>query len=860
MGPVSAAIIDLIKKQVEKEHLVVWFDPEQHYSSVIESLKISDAIIEKFEGSFLKIRHDVSSLMRNDEPPNLLIYIPLAEEDTYDALAAFTAAGSVIKPGQNSIHLNSRLSVIAGRVLKNQGKDESEIREIEKKISSDLLTLADLDHMTGIVASPVSETLRLIFKSADPLDITLLFLSHNEYDSVLDAKSAYSELAQLLQLEYGIVLPDDNLDSWRPNLARYLLISSFLGELSGAIPENLSSIPHATEEVQLIRSLSVISEWQKRIDIITSYQSIASKIDEPLGIRSLSLSPDQIKNAFTFRSCDYILLKQIEIHAEEWAAEDLISLTKARLNGIWARIDPEIQNRWSILYQMGEFIRIADSIEETLSAHRQMTPTQILKKYTEGDNPWYLLDTHHRRLEKLYHTLDFGISLQNELIDKLIKRARVRYTKVAGTLADRFTHGLEDSHLDIGSILHQRKIADTFLIPSITKEKTAYLLVDAFRYEMAIELCSVLSDEYKTDIQPAIASIPTITEIGMTSLLPGLEEKPTLVNAGNGTIAIQIGDKLIKTRNDRMNYLSSHIQGSIAIFTTDDIIPHPNQETIKQIKESNLIVITSQEIDIFGESHPKAARRYFEDIIGDLKRIISLLRMHQVKNIVISADHGFLLGEEVDESMKINPPGGNTVDLHRRIWIGTGGAANSSYLRVRASTLGYSSDLEIATPYGLGVFKVAGGSTLFFHGGLSPQELIIPVICITPDPVKPTIDQDITWKFEYDESGITIIIWSCKIIAQSKGISGIESRKIKCDLQLSGESIGKVISAIKGFEKETGEVAFEPNSQVSTQQMENSITFKIDGDIREGLPILTLYDANTGEKLASQEIPMKISF
>jgi hypothetical protein len=66
-----------------------------------------------------------------------------------------------------------------------------------------------------------------------------------------------------LNAKFGVVLPDDKPGQLRPNLARYLLIGSFLAEISGAIPENLSGIPHAIDDVQKTRSLAVVSEWQK---------------------------------------------------------------------------------------------------------------------------------------------------------------------------------------------------------------------------------------------------------------------------------------------------------------------------------------------------------------------------------------------------------------------------------------------------------------------------------------------------------------------------------------------------------------------------------------------------------------------
>jgi hypothetical protein len=63
--------------------------------------------------------------------------------------------------------------------------------------------------------------------------------------------------------------------------------------------------------------------------------------------------------------------------------------------------------------------------------------------------------------------------------------------------------------------------------------KTAYIYiwVDALRYEMARELVQTLGAERDITLTPALAAVPTITEIGMAALLPGAQHA-TLVTAG----------------------------------------------------------------------------------------------------------------------------------------------------------------------------------------------------------------------------------------------------------------------------------------------------------------------------------------
>ncbi len=82
-----------------------------------------------------------------------------------------------------------------------------------------------------------------------------------------------------------------------------------------------------------------------------------------------------------------------------------------------------------------------------------------------------------------------------------------------------------------------------------------------------------------------------------------------------------------------------------------------------------------------------------------------VLADHGIKRIVLAADHGHLFGEEIGEDMKIEAPGGETADLHRRVWVGVGGTSEPSYLRTSLKALGVESDLDLATPWTLACFK-----------------------------------------------------------------------------------------------------------------------------------------------------------
>ena len=138
------------------------------------------------------------------------------------------------------------------------------------------------------------------------------------------------------------------------------------------------------------------------------------------------------------------------------------------------------------------------------------------------------------------------------------------------------------------------------------------------------------------------------------------------------------------------------------------------------------------------------ARQLIDTAIANIARAIKRLAGLGIARFVVAADHGHLFGEERDESQRIDPPGGETVELHRRCWIGRGGSNPAATVRVHGAQLGYDTDLDFVFPAGDGVFK-AGGDLSYYHGGLSLQELIVPVLCVRM-AVAGAKDDEADWK------------------------------------------------------------------------------------------------------------------
>src|SRR5262249_8549773 len=228
----------------------------------------------------------------------------------------------------------------------------------------------------------------------------------------------------------------------------------------------------------------------------------------------------------------------------------------------------------------------------------------------------------------------------------------------------------------IKGLVRQRDFLEAQVKPKLGEGKVAYVWVDALRFEMARELCRLLRDDFDLTIQPALGTIPTITEIGMAALLPNAHQSPKVVAVGGGKLALELGGKIIKDRKDRVAFLKENAGATVFDCKLDDLLPKPTKKVKDGIQTAQLILVTSQEIDELCEADNIAqARLQMDGVLGHLRRGVRILADHGITTIILAADHGHLFADEVGEDMKIEAPGGKAEDLHRRVLGGIGRTA-----------------------------------------------------------------------------------------------------------------------------------------------------------------------------------------
>ena len=378
--------------------------------------------------------------------------------------------------------------------------------------------------------------------------------------------------------------------------------------------------------------------------------------------------------------------------------------------------------------------------------------------------------------------------------------------------------------------------------------RVAYILVDALRFEMGVELKNLLQGSEDLVLRPAIAALPTITLVGMAALLPGASARFDVVEAGGSPVS-RIENVKLKDTAGRMKFLKSRVPGAIDIELGKLL-----QMTVGRLKSAianaKLVVVRSQEIDKLGEMDGDyIARQMMDTVLQNVARAVRKLAAAGVDSVVITADHGYQFTREKDEAFRTDSPGGETIDLHRRCWIGRGGANPTGTIRVSGAELGYDTDLDCIFPTGIGVFR-AGGSLAYHHGGISLQEMVVPVLtlrtAVPPEPGESEGDwslKGVPKMLNNRTFGVTI---------GHSGLFAADPISVRPVLLAGGEQVGEAGMALDAhFDRATKTVTIEPKRPASVAMVlrrENCASIRI----------AVLDPATDSVLVQSEDIPVRL--
>src|SRR4051812_17816912 len=271
MAAVTESLVQLIAKQVDEKGLVVWYDPEQAYSTAAAELHLPNTTVARYDGSFLRLREEIDHLLNDGQPPRLVVYVPIERTETHSALIELHCAGVIMQPRQQPPACNTRLSVVARNALRPILGDD-QVAEIERQVETGKLSLADLNALADKGRDISTGVLTLIFGSANPQEVALAFLHSDDHDAEIEKKTAQNDLRNLLAPSFDIDVPASaTLADLRERLARHVLLTDLIAGLGQHVPASLSSVKVAASPGGADSCVRLARSWRNNRDARDSY-------------------------------------------------------------------------------------------------------------------------------------------------------------------------------------------------------------------------------------------------------------------------------------------------------------------------------------------------------------------------------------------------------------------------------------------------------------------------------------------------------------------------------------------------------------------------------------------------------------
>jgi hypothetical protein len=245
------------------------------------------------------------------------------------------------------------------------------------------------------------------------------------------------------------------------------------------------------------------------------------------------------------------------------------------------------------------------------------------------------------------------------------------------------------------------------------------------RYELGVALQQQLVEDDPVELLPAFAQLPSITVVGMASLLPGAGKRLSLakkegINNEIGLVPM-IGDSAVVNVNHRMELLRKQYGDRFTEMKLNDFV-----RSKKELPSTvHLLVLRSVDIDSQLENNPETTLSLIHDILKRIRVAIHKLRKMGFHDIVIATDHGFFLNAQAEAGDVCTKPSGHWVNVHERTLLGDGTGDRHSFV-VNAEKLGIRGEFkQVAGPRSMAPYRAG---LPYFHGGASLQEAVVPVL------------------------------------------------------------------------------------------------------------------------------------
>ncbi|WP_400244959.1 BREX-1 system phosphatase PglZ type A [Niallia sp. JL1B1071] len=368
-------------------------------------------------------------------------------------------------------------------------------------------------------------------------------------------------------------------------------------------------------------------------------------------------------------------------------------------------------------------------IHEFYKEHQQGIPQgRAIDLYKAYVNDYHLMDTYYRKFYVAYDE-----ESNHDLLKKLKTLIEDLYTNwYMGELSSHWSQAVESEMTkdwSLPGVKNQQDFYSAFIDSKVRNGERVFVIVsDAMRYEIGVELAERLNTETTgvCDVETLLGVVPSITKLGMPSLLPHKE----IDIDTNGRVFVDGKDS--SGLENRKKIIASKVSESIAVHF-QDVLSMNKAGRRETFKGKKLVYIYHDTIDAMGD---KASTEVYtfnavETSLNQLYDLVKIIRDDlSGTNVFITADHGFLYQrDELEESDKIAQGSIDAIEEKRRYIISKELNGVSGQLAINLSTI-IKNDQQLTAylPKATLRNKMQGSGINFVHGGASLQEVVVPLL------------------------------------------------------------------------------------------------------------------------------------
>lgn len=728
-APVSAALEADLLTWVGNKGVLVWLDLDDHYSAFVHTLAARRAAgdlpfaIHAFRGSHLALMLELEGLAGGLEKPPLVIHLPGFNEDDVrqTPLLELYMAGA-------------RYRKALGTLITEAATGKVRPEQIEAFLARGAPTLASADAWLAELLAEHRVELAVQLRDMRPEAVLDDLLRGGFVAGQVRDPAALEAL--WAQIAAWLGLPD----TWRQEVsprtppgagdvalvaASWALAAEYVDDLAREPVEPrlqaAKSLPKPL--AQACRTLAAHLR-DRHPDF---YLRTADETESWLGQEIDQAHAAELGQIDTFRfEEERILLDALDaLDDERW--DDALSWASTRIDGrsFWLRHDLNRMNAWQLVRdaaRLGVALTAAGAKLDAASLEL------ALDRYLAAGAP---VDRSHRQLEQRRAAQLVPDLPEFEVLRARLDALRGTWRAWADLWARDFNQLCRKQGFLPPAELQQRTLFDDVVRPW-TKEPgtTAFFVVDALRYEMATALFTAFESASGTNAQlrARYAELPTVTEVGMNVLAPVADRGRLRPATGDKRIlGFSTGEFRVFDRDTRQRAMAHRAGGATCPWLSlADVLTRDATSLKQAVSRARLVVVHSQEIDKAGEAG--VGLLSFEKALQDLLAAWRLLRDAGVSRFVITADHGFLLLDELGPQAQAH---GRKIDPSRRHVLSTLTAELPGEVNVSLASLNYlDADEQLILPETVAVFDTGRRAGGFVHGGNSLQERVIPVLTV----------------------------------------------------------------------------------------------------------------------------------